>query len=129
MTAASNGITTTVKVDNQIPCVMQRNFFYFSFAADVQALTHLTCAALTFASIPISAFIHRSAELPWSSPKRQLDEERGSLWILHQVSDWSGGAAPYFCWMPEAKRENARWSLTDERQSSRSKGAQPGGLR
>jgi hypothetical protein len=27
---------------------------------------------------------------------------------VHQVSDWGSGAAAYFGWMREAKRENTR---------------------
>jgi hypothetical protein len=31
--------------------------------------------------------------------------------LVHQVSDWSSGAAAYFGWMREAKRENTRCGL------------------
>src|SRR6478752_3982972 len=48
-------------------------------------------------------------------------------YLVHQVSDWCSGAAANFGWMREAKRRIPRWSLTDERQSGRSKGAQPAG--
>ena len=30
---------------------------------------------------------------------------------VHQVSDWCSGAAAYFGWMREAKRENTRCGL------------------
>ncbi len=31
--------------------------------------------------------------------------------LVHQVSDWCSGAAAYFGWMREAKRENTRFGL------------------
>jgi hypothetical protein len=31
---------------------------------------------------------------------------------VHQVSDWCSGAAAYFGWMREAKRENTRFSAS-----------------
>jgi hypothetical protein len=31
--------------------------------------------------------------------------------LVHQVSDWGSGAAAYFGWMREAKRENTRCGL------------------
>jgi hypothetical protein len=31
--------------------------------------------------------------------------------LVHQVSDWCSGAAAYFGWMREAKRENTRCGL------------------
>jgi hypothetical protein len=33
------------------------------------------------------------------------------LALVHQVSDWGSGAAAYFGWMREAKRENTRCGL------------------
>ena len=33
------------------------------------------------------------------------------LLLVHQVSDWGSGAAAYFGWMREAKRENTRCGL------------------
>jgi hypothetical protein len=33
------------------------------------------------------------------------------LELVHQVSDWGSGAAAYFGWMREAKRENTRFGL------------------
>jgi ATP dependent DNA ligase C terminal region len=39
-------------------------------------------------------------EIQWVQPR-----------LVHQVSDWGSGAAGYFGWMREAKRENTRCGL------------------
>ena len=33
------------------------------------------------------------------------------VYLVRQVSDWGSGAAEYFGWMREAKRENTRYGL------------------
>jgi hypothetical protein len=43
-----------------------------------------------------------------------LDENKNDphdRYLVHQVSDWGSGAAAYFGWMREAKRENTRCGL------------------
>jgi hypothetical protein len=39
------------------------------------------------------------------------DEVLSECYLVHQVSDWCSGAAAYFGWMREAKRENTRCGL------------------
>src|ERR1700722_63252 len=51
--------------------------------------------------------------IPGSSPhlENQPPDSLRSNPQVHQVSDWCSGAAAYFGWMREAKRENTRCGL------------------
>jgi hypothetical protein len=44
-------------------------------------------------------------------PESLFERLRAPTELVHQVSDWGSGAAAYFGWMREAKRENTRCGL------------------
>jgi hypothetical protein len=56
-------------------------------------------------------FSETSGEPPHYTTRWGLLKQPDKQKLMRQVSDWCSGAAAYFGWMREAKRENTRCGL------------------
>ena len=85
-----------------------RNWFIFAASSVVLASTAFAAPAIKNVVLVHGAFVDGSG---WQPVYDILTKDGYHVTLVHQVRDWFSGAAAYFGWMREAKRENTRCGL------------------